>query len=130
MATIGAITLAITTNIGNANITVTYQITGSAFDVASGQPYRERVRLIGDDTGLVPAEDNSDNDIVGGQLADTTVVFPNATSISRTRTATLLKTSLNEDNPGTDEIRAVVTLTPIPAATASRESNMVTGNFN
>ncbi len=58
MASIGAVSLSIVTNVANADITITYSLTGSAFDIASGQPYTEVCRLMGDDTGIVPAEDN------------------------------------------------------------------------
>ena len=48
--------------------------------------------------------------------------------VSRTRTKTIAKADLDED-VGTDEIRALVTLTPVLASAVSRESNQVTGNF-
>ena len=131
MATIGPVTLAIVTNVANANITCTYSLTGSAFDIASGQPYREVTRLMGDDTGIVPPEDNVDDAIVNGLLTPlfaSPVVFSNALPISRTLTKTIAKADLNED-VGVDEIRALVTLTPVAPSAAQRESNQVTGTF-
>jgi hypothetical protein len=130
MAAIGSVTLNIVRDVANADITVMYSLTGSAFDVASGQPYTEVCRLIGDDTGIIPPEDNTDDPILSGVLTPlfSTVVFPNTVAINRVRTKTIPLANLNED-VGTDEIRAVVALTPIPASATTRESNQVTGSF-
>jgi len=128
MAAIGTVTLNIVRDIANANITVTYTLVGSAFDVTSGQPYREVCRLIGDDTDITPPEDNIDDPIPNGVISNNAIVFPNTTPINRVRTKTLPVANLNED-VGTDEIRAVVQLTPALPSTTMRESNQVTGNF-
>jgi hypothetical protein len=131
MASISAVSLSVVTSVANADITVTYSLTGSAFDIASGQPYTEVCRLMGDDTGIVPAEDNVDDVIPNGLMTPIfsfPVVFTNALPINRTRTKTIAKSDLNED-VGTDEIRALVTLTPLPPVAVSRESNQVTGSF-
>ena len=40
-----------------ANVTAAYTIGFSDYDVSSNQPYREACKLIGDDTGITPAED-------------------------------------------------------------------------
>ena len=133
MASIGAVSLSIVTNVANADITVTYALTGSAFDIASGQPYTEGCRLMGDDTGIVPAEDNVDDVIPNGLLTSIfaplfPVVFTNALPINRTRTKTIAKSDLDED-VGLDEIRAMVTMTPQAPVAVSRESNQVTGSF-
>jgi len=88
-------------------------------------------RLMGDDTGIVPAEDNVDDVIPNGLLTpifSIPVVFTNSLPIARTRTKTIAKSDLNED-VGLDEIRAMVTLTPVLPVAASRESNQVTGSF-
>ena len=78
MATIGPVTLNIVQDVANAEITVSYSLTGSAFDIASGQPYTELCRLVGDDTGISPPEDNTDDLIPSGVLTPlfSTVVFP------------------------------------------------------
>jgi hypothetical protein len=68
MASIGAVSLSVVQDVANVDITVTYTLTGSAFDIASGQPYFEVCKLIGDDTGIVPAEDNTDDAIPNGVL--------------------------------------------------------------
>jgi hypothetical protein len=55
-----------------------------------------------------------------------------AASIHRTRTRTLPLGNLNEDSgavPNPDELRAVVTLTPVAPAAVSRESNQVALNI-
>jgi hypothetical protein len=131
MASISAVSLSVVTSVANADVTVTYSLTGSAFDIASGQPYTEVCRLMGDDTGIVPAEDNVDDVIPNGLMTPIfsfPVVFTNALPINRTRTKTIAKSDLNED-VGTDEIRALVTLTPLSPVAVSRESNEVTGSF-
>jgi len=131
MAQIGAVSLSVVQNVANVDITVTYSLTGSAFDIASGQPYFELCKLIGDDTGIVPAEDNTDDAIPNGLLTPIfsfPFVFTNTLPINRTRTKTIAKADLNED-VGTDEIRALVTLTPVLVSAVSRESNQVTGSF-
>ena len=133
MASISAVSLSIVTNVANADITVSYSLTGSAFDIASGQPYTEVCRLMGDDTGIVPAEDNVDDVIPNGLLTSIfaplfPVVFTNALPINRTRNKTIAKADLDED-VGLDELRALVTLTPQAPVAVSRESNQVTGSF-
>jgi hypothetical protein len=130
MATIGPVNLKIVRDVANAHITVTYSLTGSAFDIASGQPYTELCRLIGDDTGINPPEDNTDDFIPNGVLLNvSTVVFPNNSPINRNLPKTISLANLDEDVNGTDEIRAVVTLTPVAASVAKRESNQVTSPF-
>ena len=128
MAAIGAVTLSIVRDVANAEITVKYSLVGSPFDVSSGQPYTEVCRLIGDDTGITPPEDNVDDPIPNGVLSSNSIVFPNTTPLNRVRTKTLPLASLNED-VGTDEIRAVVQLRPILPSATTRESNQVIGSF-
>ena len=79
----------------------------------------------------MPAEDNTDDAIPNGLLTpifSLPMVFSNALPINRTRTKTIAKADLNED-VGTDEIRALVTMTPVLVSAVSRESNQVTGSF-
>ena len=47
MANIGPVNMTVTAGVGNH--TFTYQLTGDAFDVTSGQPYDEVCKLIGVD---------------------------------------------------------------------------------
>jgi hypothetical protein len=132
MATIGPVNLEIVREVANAHITVTYSLTGSAFDIASGQPYTEHCQLVGDDTGINPPEDNTDDSIFPSGLLTpflSTVVFPNNAPIHRQRTKTIPIADLDEDVNGTDEIRAVVRLTPVLPSMVTRESNQVHSPF-
>lgn len=131
MARIGAVNLTITRDVANAIIKVSYTVTGSDQDVASQQPYREVCRLIGDDT----PGDGVDDLIPGGLLRNVTTVF--STTATQTRNLppiTLAATALNEDVegfapiPDADEIRAIVTLTPVALRTSVRESEAVVLN--
>lgn len=123
MASIQPITLRITRipNTADVNIDVSYVVSGSGHDLATEQNYREVCQLIGDDT---PGDGTDD---VLRTLLDSTTVF-GGTSVNFTRIIQLrLPASvLDEDSGGPviqeDEIRARVTLTPIPT---SRESNQI-----
>lgn len=129
MATFTTPTLTITgsTTPGDSIVTVEYEVTFSTFDKASDQPYRESVVLIGDDT---PLPNTTLATIVPGfppffSVIRASDVVPPATTLRQTHPKTFSNLVLDEDN-GTDEIRAVVTLTPVPAAVAGpTESNLV-----
>jgi hypothetical protein len=97
--------------------------------------------MVGDDTGITPPEDGVDDAIPNGQLFPI-VLFPplplpllaqtaanGQASVKRTRTKTLALGNLNEDATGLDELRAVVTLTPVQPAAVTRESNQVALNI-
>jgi hypothetical protein len=128
-----------------ANVTAGYRINWSTYDQESEQPYREVCKLIGDDTGITPAEDGVDDAIVNGQLfpqllfppfppvlGQPLIVLPFATVSSngqpftdRVHTKTINLSNLDEDQdpvPNPDEIRAVVTLTPVLPVAVTRES--------
>lgn len=112
---------------GEALIQVKYTLTASHHDAPCGQAYREVVELVGDDSSL--GEDGQSDVIPGGTLFDGTVVFSNfSLAFTQIREKTLPSAILDAD-PGpiirTDVIRARVTLTPIPQASPSRESNLV-----
>jgi hypothetical protein len=144
MASVNNLTLAIAVvNNGpnlEANIEVEYDIVFSSYDQASNQPYAESCRLVGDDTGIFPAEDGVDDPIPGGTLFPP-INFPpfnqvasnGQISVHRTRTRTLPLSNLNEDAapvPNPDELRALVTLTPVAPVAVSRESNQVALNIS
>jgi hypothetical protein len=125
-----------------ANITVEYFIDFSLYDQSSNQPYNEVCRMIGDDTGITPPEDGVDDAVPNGRLFPI-VLFPpipvplfgqtqsnGQASVKRTRTKTLALSNLSEDATGLDELRAVVTLTPVLPATVTRESNQVALNIS
>jgi hypothetical protein len=144
MATVTNLTLAIqVVNNGpnlEAQIEVEYDIVFNSFDQNSNQPYTELCRLIGDDTGIVPAEDGTDDLIPGGQLFPGIIILPpfnqvasnGQASVHRTRTRTLPLNALNEDQgavPNPDELRAQVTLTPVQPVSVVRESSQVLLNI-
>jgi len=137
MATIGPIKLKITVAGAEATVDVTYDITFDAKDKQSKHAYKEVCRLIGDDTkvGDPPAAGGDDT------LGFLTPPFFDDTKAgkedkaSRHWTKTIRKGDLDEDRGAfsdSDELRATVTLTPVPPATGKpkhRESNLVRKNF-
>ena len=146
MASLSGITLAIEVVNNGANlepnVTVEYDITFSSYDQHSNQPYTELCRLIGDDTGIVPAEDGVDESIPGDQLFPTgpfpfpvfsTIASEGRATVHRVHKKTLPLSALNEDqtaasNP--DELRAQITLTPVIPVAIVRESNQVLLNIS
>ena len=123
MASIQSITLSITPvdNSANVSVYVGYVVSGTSHDVATEQNYREICQLIGDDT---PGDGTDD---VLRTIFDTTTVFAgNSVQFTRAIQLFMPRSALDEDNQGPmiqeDEIRAKVTLTPVPT---SRESNLV-----
>lgn len=147
MATVSDLTLQIdVVNNGatlEANVVVEYDVDFSSYDQNSNQPYTEVCRLKGDDSGIVPAEDGTDDVIPNGQLFPLQlfpvpgqplplILFPQtasngATSVHRVREKTLDLSNLNEDQVGAirDEIRAEVTLSPVAPVAVTRESAQV-----
>lgn len=128
MALIQSIKLTITpvTNSENVSVYVGYIVSGSNFDVSSEQSYREVCELIGDDT----PGDGTDDPLRIRKLLDTTTVFSaNTAHFTRAIQLFIPLSALDEDNEGPaieeDEIRARVTLTPLPPSPTRRESNMV-----
>src|SRR3954469_3784045 len=112
MASVSGIILAIeVVNNGanlEANVTVEYDIAFSSYDQHSNQPYTELCRLIGDDTGIVPAEDGVDDSIPGGQMFPSgpfpfpfplpvAIASEGRASVHRVHKKTLALNALNED---------------------------------
>src|SRR3712207_6012461 len=126
MASIGNVQLTITESDGVAAASVTYTLLGSAEDVQLHQNYTEVVELIGSDPR--PLEDGRD-DPLPVTKAEGSVVFTNTSSIGRSKLFAMPASALNEDlGPtflGRDEIKARVTLTPVPTS-IRRDSNIVT----
>jgi hypothetical protein len=123
MATIGPITLTIGPGNSptNASVQVGYVVSASNHDLASAQTYRDVCELIGDDT----PGDGTDDILL--KLREEVIVFTsNTPHFTRAIQQFVPLTKLDEDAgtliPQEDEIRARVTLTPIPT---SRESNQV-----
>ena len=153
MANITNLTLGIEVVNDGANleaiVTATYRINWSSYDQNSNQPYRESCVLIGDDTGITPAEDGTDDSIPNGTLfpqllfptlpangglspvASPLIPLLNTTSsngaafVDRVHTKTINLSNLDEDQdavPNPDEIRARVTMTPVLPVAVTRES--------
>ena len=133
MATIGEVVLKITNQPGgkDAVVDVKYDVVFDVYDQSSNQPYAEVCRLMGDDTNVPGDSTAAGPDDTLGFL---TPMFFNDTrsdgkpSLSRHWTKTFSLVDLDEDrgpiaNP--DEIRALVTLEPVPPVPARRESNLV-----
>lgn len=132
MATIGDVVLRITDQPDgkSAVVDVTYDITFDTYDQNSNQTYAEVCRLIGDDTivGDPPAAGTDDT------LGFLTPLFFRHTrsdgqpTLRREWTKKFRMADLDEDRgqiPNPDEIRALVSLEPIPPAASRRESNVV-----
>ena len=132
MASIGPVELAIRLQGKEAFVDVSYEIDFDSYDQSSNQPYVEVCRLVGDDTatGDVPGPDQV--------LGFVTPLFVTGTAangeatLKREWSKTFRKTDLDEDRgqvPNPDEIRAVVSLTPVQPVAAARQSNLVTLNI-
>ncbi len=132
MASIGPVELKVRMKGEQANVEVAYQITFDSYDQHADQAYVEVCRLIGDDTatGDPPGPDQT--------LGFLTPLFVTNTrsdgqpTLQRDWKKAFRKADLNEDRgtvPNPDELRAVVTLTPVQPAAVSRESNLVTKNI-
>ena len=127
MASISRVQLQIVERSGSALVQVSYTVTATQNDAVNEQAYRELVQLVGDDVGV--GEDGSSELIPGGTVWDGVVRFTNSqVAFTQSREITVPSAVLDED-PGPvireDEIRARVTLTPLPPASPSRDSNLV-----
>lgn len=125
MASLHNVQLFIGEGQGNAFVEVSYRIDASHHDIDSGQTYRELVQLIGDDSR--PGEDGVSDIIVGGTIFDGLITFTGPqTQFARTRAKNVPSSLLDEDGPfREDEIRARVTLVPVPPGAVSQDSNLV-----
>jgi len=105
-----------------ADVTVEYNIDYSSYDRSSNQPYSVVCQLIGDDSG-----DGVDDVIANGQLGGSvTVASGGQTTLHRTHTKRFALSQLDEDaGINADEIRALITLTPLMPRTRVVESNQV-----
>jgi len=130
MAKIGPVTLTVQPQGTQAKVEVSYQITFDDFDQKSNQPYVEVCRLVGDDTVIGDQPSAAPDDPIGFM----TPLFFRSTradgkpTLNRKFTKTFRMADLDEDRgtvPDPDEIRAMVSLTPILPTAAARESNLV-----
>ena len=127
MASISSVDLRIVESSGSALIQVSYTITATHHDSLHEQAYRELVQLVGDDSG--PGEDGHSELIPGGTIWDGVVVFTTSEVSFVQIHESRLPSSILDEDPGPiireDEIRARVTLIPLPPASPSRNSNLV-----
>jgi hypothetical protein len=130
MASIGPVTLSIFDGPDDVRVRVDYEISATHHDAEHEQAYREVIELVGVDTGE-PGEDQVDDVIAAPSEWDGIVVFTTS-QVKFVRSPELpsfAAATLDEDAhpfvPRSDEIRARVTLTPLPATASSRESNLV-----
>lgn len=113
---------------GRALVQVSYRLSPTLHDIQHEQAYREVVQLIGDDTG--PGEDGVNDIIPGGVIWDGTVVFGSTQPfLDQSHEKDIPVAILDEDRHPllvrADEIRARVTLTPLPPPAPTRDSNLV-----
>jgi hypothetical protein len=135
MASIGDVKLSIEDKgTTEAVVNVRYEIRFDSYDQNSNQAYVEVCRIVGDDTGTGDPPAAGDDDTLGFM----TPLFFRSTqangkpSLKRQFTTTFRKTDLDEDRgtiPDPDEIRALVTLTPVAPSAVSRQSNLVEKQF-
>ena len=130
MASISNVTLRIFENVpvaGQALVQVGYTLTATLHDAPHQQSYRELVQLVGDDEG--PGEDGTSETLAGGTIFDGTVTFTTSTvAFTQSHERTVPVSILDEDGGiiiRGDEIRARVTLIPLPPVNPTRLSNLV-----
>jgi hypothetical protein len=129
MPTITNLSLVVVKDVANAEITVDYDINWSSFDQQTDLEFDEAWKLIGDDTNQDGDNLPLGDDPISLGLMPITRVSSNGQAVThRTKSRTIAFNQLNEDisipDPD-DEIRAVVTLTPLLPVATSRESNFV-----
>lgn len=128
--TLRNVQLDIVKDVGNAHLTIGYDIDFSDTDVLANQAYEQSFRLLGVDA---PPEDGVDDPISLGVLVPFTTVRPNGeASVHRTIELTIPWINLDEDS-GTDnpdEIQAEVRLNPIRPDPLKEQSNVVVRRVN
>lgn len=132
MANVGPVNLSISLLSGDrARVRVRYTVSFSSFDRHSNMVYRERCWIYGDDTGVGDILAGGDDSIPNGSLLATNIASNGTATISRDLQRVFHRDDLDEDswpnNP--DDIRARVTLAPLPPTSRSRNSNLVQMNF-
>jgi hypothetical protein len=125
MARISNVELSVVEDVANADIEIDYDIDWDSYDRASNQLYQENWKLVGDDTGPV-GEDGEDETLTGQGAADIVRFAADGQSSTHRHLAfTIPVEALNDDTTGEDEVRAVVTLTPVGPFGDSEESRLV-----
>ena len=131
MPTISNLTLSLVKDVANMDITFEFDIEWNAFEQATDLEFDEAWKVIGDDTNQDGDNLPVGDDPISLGLIPIVRVSSNGNAVThRTKTRTIAFSSFDEDvgvNED-DEIRAVVTLTPLLPVATSRESNMVPVN--
>ena len=116
---ISNLTLTLTRDIANAEVEVNYRINWSAFDQLTNLDYTESWSLVGLD-GV------NKTTLFTGPILLSGVSSDQASFTDRTKVATIPWADLDEDLNATDEIAAVVTLTPkLPTAKSAQSATVV-----
>lgn len=133
MASIGSVDLEIFKGVQShdgALVRASYVVSATLDDVPSGRSYRELVQLV--QVGRQIGQRGIEHVLAGGTLSDGVVVFTgSAVSYVRDWERDIPMSVLEQGiiSPlEADPIRARVTLTPLPAAAPTRESNTVNVN--
>src|SRR4051812_15906747 len=136
MASIQNVHLTITESQEMANVTVAYDLIGSARDVEERPIYLEFIDLEGDDEG--PGEDGHSEFIPGGNLFTSLTRFgPGEASFHREKSFRIASSLLDEDRgtgpsaaiPVEDEIRVRVKLTPLTFSATARSNKVTRGGL-
>ena len=131
MPTISNLTLSLVKDVANMDITFEFDIEWNAFEQATDLEFDEAWKVIGDDTNQDGDNLPVGDDPISLGLMPIVRVSSNGNAVThRTKTRTIAFSSFDEDvgvNEA-DEIRAVVTLTPLLPVATSRESTMVPVN--
>ena len=119
MARIGTVQLDLKIKGDTANVDVKYDILWSQTDIKKKQAYEEECRLIGDDTHIAdPPEAGGDDTLEFLTPMFNKEVKPGKNpTVSRRHKKSFRALDLDEDRgsiPNPDEIRALVTLRPVP----------------
>lgn len=133
MAKIGPVTLKLDRKGSETTVDVSYEITFEKQDQDAKQVYEKICRLIGDDTNVGDPEEAAPDDTLGflSPMFTEDTAAKGKAKLDRHFTKTFRTADLDEDRgtvPNPDEIRARVTLTPLPRGAAQpieRESAVV-----
>jgi hypothetical protein len=129
MASIGTVDLKVFPNVpvtGSALVQVTYAIEETLDDVAAGRTYRELVQLVKQEREI--GRHGAEVPVAGGIVSDGSVVFTGSEEgYTRGWELTLPLSALEGGVSPLQQppIRARVSLTPLPPAAPTRESNAV-----
>ena len=124
MANITDVRLNVAPDVANADIEIDTDIEFDNQDLASNQLFQLHWKLIGPDR--LAGEDGEDDTLIGQGAADIIrFAADGQTATTHHLAFTIPLDELDEDTSGQDEVRAVVTLTPVGPFGDSEESNKV-----